>query len=32
VFGIGMALMEQTIYDPNTARVLTETSPTTSFR
>jgi xanthine dehydrogenase YagR molybdenum-binding subunit len=24
VFGIGMALMEQTIYDPNTARVLTD--------
>ena len=24
VFGIGMALMEQTIYDPDTARVLTE--------
>jgi xanthine dehydrogenase YagR molybdenum-binding subunit len=24
VFGIGMALMEQPIYDPNTARVLTD--------
>jgi xanthine dehydrogenase YagR molybdenum-binding subunit len=24
VFGIGMALMEQTIYDSNTARVLTD--------
>ena len=24
IFGIGMALMEQTIYDPNTARVLTD--------